>query len=57
MPTGTGLVHFAEAHPDKYFDVGIAEEHAALFAGGLADAGLQALPRDLLAPSCSARTT
>lgn len=39
MPTGTGLIHFAKAHPDKYFDVGIAEEHAALFASGLATQG------------------
>jgi 1-deoxy-D-xylulose-5-phosphate synthase len=41
MPTGTGLVHFAKAHPDKYFDVGIAEEHAALFAAGLACQGMK----------------
>ncbi len=41
MPTGTGLVHFAKAHPDKYFDVGIAEEHAALFAAGLAAQGFK----------------
>jgi 1-deoxy-D-xylulose-5-phosphate synthase len=41
MPTGTGLVHFAKAHPDKYFDVGIAEEHAALFACGLASQGFK----------------
>jgi 1-deoxy-D-xylulose-5-phosphate synthase len=41
MPTGTGLVHFAQAHPDKYFDVGIAEEHAALFAAGLACQGMK----------------
>ncbi len=36
MPTGTGLIHFAKRHPDRFFDVGIAEEHAALFACGLA---------------------
>ncbi len=36
MPTGTGLIHFQKRHPKKYFDVGIAEEHAALFACGLA---------------------
>jgi 1-deoxy-D-xylulose-5-phosphate synthase len=36
MPSGTGLFHFAARHPDRYFDVGIAEEHAALFACGLA---------------------
>jgi 1-deoxy-D-xylulose-5-phosphate synthase len=41
MPTGTGLVHFAQAHPDKYYDVGIAEEHAALFAAGLATQGFK----------------
>jgi 1-deoxy-D-xylulose-5-phosphate synthase len=41
MPTGTGLVHFAKAHPEKYFDVGIAEEHAALFAAGLATQGFK----------------
>lgn len=41
MPTGTGLVHFAKAHPDKYYDVGIAEEHAALFAAGLATQGFE----------------
>ena len=41
MPSGTGLVHFAKAHPSRYFDVGIAEEHAALFACGLATQGLK----------------
>jgi 1-deoxy-D-xylulose-5-phosphate synthase len=41
MPSGTGLVHFAKAHPDKYYDVGIAEEHAALFAAGLATQGFK----------------
>jgi 1-deoxy-D-xylulose-5-phosphate synthase len=41
MPSGTGLVHFAKAHPDKYFDVGIAEEHAALFAAGFATQGFK----------------
>lgn len=41
MPTGTGLVHFAKEHPDKYYDVGIAEEHAALFACGLAVQGFK----------------
>ena len=39
MPSGTGLISFAKAHPKKYFDVGIAEEHAALFAAGLACEG------------------
>jgi 1-deoxy-D-xylulose-5-phosphate synthase len=36
MPSGTGLTAFAKRHPDRFFDVGIAEEHAALFACGLA---------------------
>ncbi len=40
MPTGTGLVGFAKRHPDRCFDVGIAEEHAALFACGLAVQGM-----------------
>ncbi|MEO7932183.1 MAG: 1-deoxy-D-xylulose-5-phosphate synthase [Chthoniobacterales bacterium] len=39
MPTGTGLIGFAQKHPDKFYDVGIAEEHAALFACGLATQG------------------
>ena len=41
MPSGTGLSHFAKAHPDRYYDVGIAEEHATLFSCGLATQGLQ----------------
>ena len=41
MPTGTGLGFFQAQHPDRYFDVGIAEEHAALFACGLATQGLR----------------
>jgi 1-deoxy-D-xylulose-5-phosphate synthase len=41
MPSGTGLGHFAKAHPTRYFDVGIAEEHASLFACGLATQGLK----------------
>ena len=41
MPTGTGLIGFAKRHPDRFFDVGIAEEHAALFACGLAVQGMK----------------
>ena len=41
MPTGTGLVGFAKRHPDRFFDVGIAEGHAAIFAGGLAVRGMK----------------
>jgi len=39
MPSGTGLSHLAQALPDQFFDVGIAEEHAVLFAAGLATKG------------------
>lgn len=39
MPSGTGLKHMADALPDQFFDVGIAEEHAVLFAAGLATRG------------------
>jgi 1-deoxy-D-xylulose-5-phosphate synthase len=41
MPNGTALDRFQQAHPDRYFDVGIAEEHAVLFAAGLAAKGLK----------------
>jgi 1-deoxy-D-xylulose-5-phosphate synthase len=39
MPDGTGLLGFEEAHPDRFFDVGIAEQHAVTFAAGLATQG------------------
>ncbi|HEX6505588.1 MAG TPA: 1-deoxy-D-xylulose-5-phosphate synthase [Terriglobales bacterium] len=41
MPNGTGLDRFQPRHPDKYFDVGIAEEHAVVFAAGLATKGFK----------------
>jgi 1-deoxy-D-xylulose-5-phosphate synthase len=41
MPNGTALDRFQERHPSKYFDVGIAEEHAVLFAAGLASKGFK----------------
>lgn len=41
MPHGTGLTQFASRHPDRFFDVGIAEEHAALFAAGMATRGMK----------------
>jgi 1-deoxy-D-xylulose-5-phosphate synthase len=41
MQKGTGLSGFREAFPDRFFDVGIAEEHAATFAAGLAARGLR----------------
>jgi 1-deoxy-D-xylulose-5-phosphate synthase len=40
MVTGTGLGSFAQAYPDRFFDVGIAEQHAVTFAAGLASEGL-----------------
>ena len=41
MPSGTGLDRFAAAHPDRFFDVGIAEQHAVTFAAGLAAQGMR----------------
>lgn len=41
MPDGTKLDYFQSRFPDRYFDVGIAEQHAATFAAGLAVAGLR----------------
>lgn len=41
MPDGTGLDKFRKAFPDRFFDVGIAEEHAVTFAAGLALGGLK----------------
>jgi 1-deoxy-D-xylulose-5-phosphate synthase len=41
MPNGTGLDHFRPHHPDRYFDVGIAEEHAVIFAAGMATRGFR----------------
>ena len=41
MPSGTGLSHLADECPHQFFDVGIAEEHAVLFAAGLATKGLR----------------
>ena len=39
MPSGTGLKHLEKALPDRYYDVGIAEEHAVIFAAGMATMG------------------
>ncbi|MDE7354902.1 MAG: 1-deoxy-D-xylulose-5-phosphate synthase [Acetatifactor sp.] len=41
MPDGTGLKRFHNMYPDRFFDVGIAEEHAVTFAAGLAAGGLK----------------
>ena len=49
MATGSGLSGFAAEFPDRFFDVGIAEEHAATFAAGLAAGGMK--------PFCSLYST
>src|SRR5690606_31396069 len=41
MPSGTGLDKFADAYPERSFDVGIAEQHAVTFAAGLAAQGMR----------------
>lgn len=41
MCDGTGLTQFAATYPERFFDVGIAEEHAVTFAGGLSASGLK----------------
>lgn len=41
MPSGTGLTEFAQTYPERFFDVGIAEEHAVTFAAGMAAGGLK----------------
>ena len=40
MPSGTGLNHFQKKFPERFFDVGIAEQHAVTFAAGLAAEGM-----------------
>jgi len=41
MPAGTGLMNFSKQFPDRFFDVGIAEQHAVTFAAGLAMEGMR----------------
>jgi 1-deoxy-D-xylulose-5-phosphate synthase len=41
MPEGTGLTHFAKTIPDRFFDVGIAEQHGVTFAAGMATEGFK----------------
>lgn len=41
MPSGTGLIQFSKKYPKRFFDVGIAEEHAVTFAAGLAVGGMK----------------
>lgn len=40
MKYGTGLQFFSHAHPERFFDVGMAEQHAVTFAAGLASKGM-----------------
>jgi 1-deoxy-D-xylulose-5-phosphate synthase len=41
MPSGTGMKHLEKALPERYYDVGIAEEHGVIFAAGMATMGLR----------------
>ena len=41
MPEGTGLTEFAKTYPDRFFDVGIAEQHGVTFAAGMATEGFR----------------
>ena len=41
MPDGTGLNYFAQAYPERFFDVGIAEQHAVTFSAGLSTQGMK----------------
>ena len=41
MPEGTGLIKFSEIYPERFFDVGIAEQHGVTFAAGLATEGFK----------------
>lgn len=43
MPDGTGLVRYAKTFPERFYDVGIAEQHAVTFAAGLAAGGIRPL--------------
>ena len=51
MCDGTGLIPFSEKYPDRFFDVGIAEEYAVTFAGGLAAGGLHPVVAIYSSPS------
>ena len=47
MPVGSKLESFAAEFPDRFFDVGIAEQHATTMAAGLATQGMKPFPCDL----------
>ena len=48
MADGTGLARFRKKYPNRFFDVGIAEEHAVTFAAGLAAGGMNRYLRYIL---------
>jgi 1-deoxy-D-xylulose-5-phosphate synthase len=48
MPSGTGLEQFSKKFPDRFYDIGIAEQHAVAFAAGLAVEGLLLLTEEAL---------
>ena len=56
MREGSGMVRYSELYPERYFDVGIAEQHAVTFAAGIACEGMRRSSRSTR-PSCSAATT
>ena len=47
MGEGTGLDEFSKRFPERFYDVGIAEQHAVTFATGLACEGMRPVVRDL----------
>lgn len=55
MREGSGLVRFSQEYPDRYFDVGIAEQHAVTFAGDLRLAAISPLSL-FIRLFCSAHT-
>ena len=56
MPEGTGLVPFADVFPNRFFDVGIAEQHGVTFAAGMATEGFNRL-WPFIPHSCNGHTT
>jgi 1-deoxy-D-xylulose-5-phosphate synthase len=56
MREGSGMVEFEQRFPERYFDVGIAEQHAVTFAAGLAAEGSSPW-WPFIPPFCSVRTT
>ena len=57
MPGGTGMAAFQKAYPDRFFDVGIAEEHAVTMAAGMAASGMRPYVAIYPTSPASAHTT